>query len=855
MLERHPVTPVIGRRAVLVALALETVVTLAFFWPFLRPGQAFFAVHNASYSGWREILPEDLVRQVERAKNPLMTDDLLMFHPEVLLSVESLERGSLPTWNPYAFGGYPHIATGIPALYYPLMALHLCLDPLRAYGLAAAVQALLAAFTLSLFLLRVGLSDWAAALGGLVFAYSGWMTAHMLYYQVSGASAWIGLMLLGVELVLGGHRRWGPAALALAVGLSFASGFPQTAFMNVYVALAYGAIRLITLPRSFPSRLGMAWQLAWPVGLGTMLAACQLVPSAWLTVAGMSNRPIPSLDQLEPLKLPPVALLTWFLPNLFGHPTLDAKLICPDNHIHLLARAHIPGYAVLTNYAEMQAYAGLLPWVLLFLGARRAQRRLWWLAIGLLAIAAAAACGTPVWRALSLLPGIRVGDPKRFLLPASTALAIVSAIGVDRLPDVRRSRIVLWLAILAGAAALGVALWLHIERERFPAALAGMLNGMPAAAVLEHVPAADFEINRTTLLATFLRAGLLLATAGLLLLLGSRSARGKLTVVSSLVLLASLDLLIQGRDGIWSTWLGPGFNRPLPTAQFLSRHPLLEAMRSAAHEPFRVIRFGDEWLFPPKTLQPYGIEDAQGYAALYLARYQKFIEAIPGTATAGCTAVQALQTEDALRAPAIDLLNVRFVLTRDEISAPGYRLFAERDGIRVYENLEAWPRAFVARDAEVLPGTAAVLARITHGDISRDTVLLEHEPAAHPTTAPTERLLATQVTWTSRDATSANLEVTSAGGFLVLADTFDPSWSAWVDDQAAPIEPAYGAFRAVAIASGTHRVLLRHAALAERTGLALTGAALLIWLACVLRPRWPIALAKGKAEGHGGDGN
>ncbi len=79
-------------------------------------------------------------------------------------------------------------------------------------------------------------------------------------------------------------------------------------------------------------------------------------------------------------------------------------------------------------------------------------------------------------------------------------------------------------------------------------------------------------------------------------------------------------------------------------------------------------------------------------------------------------------------------------------------------------------------------------------------------------------------------------------GYLVLADTYDPGWSATVDGQPATIRPAYVAFRAVYLKEGKHTVIFRYRPAGFQSGLALSAVGLAISLLGVVLPRGRVAL-------------
>jgi len=151
--------------------------------------------------------------------------------------------------------------------------------------------------------------------------------------------------------------------------------------------------------------------------------------------------------------------------------------------------------------------------------------------------------------------------------------------------------------------------------------------------------------------------------------------------------------------------------------------------------------------------------------------------------------------------------------------------------IKVYRNKQAFPRAFIVHNAEVVKDETAILDRMDSPAFDpRTTVVLEEDlPAEIVQTLeviPFEEGARARIVdyGPGRVSIEATLE---SPGFLVLSDTYYPGWKASVDGQESKIYAADFLFRAVYLEGGKHSVEFIYDPLSFKVGLYLSMGTLL----------------------------
>jgi hypothetical protein len=154
--------------------------------------------------------------------------------------------------------------------------------------------------------------------------------------------------------------------------------------------------------------------------------------------------------------------------------------------------------------------------------------------------------------------------------------------------------------------------------------------------------------------------------------------------------------------------------------------------------------------------------------------------------------------------------------------ADGLKLVASDAGAIVYQRLTSLPRIRWASTSGVQTDASARVAELKAGIGPTSVLLNVAAPAAENKPATVK------VTSGDGDRLAATVDATGAG-YLVVADSLQqPGWAATIDGNPADLVPANNAMVAVGVPEGVHQVELTYTVPGQRSGLLISGAALLV---------------------------
>lgn len=668
------------------------------------------------------------------------------------------KSGHLPLWDDGSQGGLPLLANIHAAVLYPFNAIYQFVSFPAGYGWLIALHTLILGWGLFAWFRSLGRSEWAAALGAMVFAASG---------PVLGLSAF-GPNLMGLAWVpwfAHALSRRGPFAgralqVAAAVALQSLCGDPMSVVFSalvgaVLVGLGAGRRRQLIV-------LGASGAV-----LGLLLAAPQLLPAYGLL--GQTTR-ANAVDQLD-WSMRPIRFFELFLPKLFGN--FDGT---PAFWGNFLAVGAIKTPFSLTVYAGAAAFAVALTG---FFRATPTRA----IAVTLAALGFVLALGGEFLAGplLANVPPFSLFRyPEKYLVISLLGLALLVADGLDGLLEHWLAPQPLIALVVFGSLVLVAAVMLVAAPGSFVPWFETAWPGLPVEIPLETFRVAAFS------------CAALVACVALCSSVKNTSARCALVA-----LLCVSDVVAANQAVIFTT----------PSELFTEQPPVVELVRRGAPvRPFRVwrneaamasIRLLTESAeqrmmqraFDLLTLKSslstvFGLQELSGSSPVILSRWDEFI--------------LATQRNSAVF---FSLFNTCFAI---EPAEAGEAIYAPLPEGAAVKRLDCFPRLFSVASVLPLADRGAVFAHLARTAPSfsvREVALVEAD-------GEPRRFEHVEITkLESRDGfLSARVRAGSTGGFVVFGTSYAKGWAALVDGVSAPMSIVDGAVMGVAVTPGDHQL-------------------------------------------------
>jgi hypothetical protein len=832
---------------------------------------------DALFTG-RKLLPADIAfadpvfaeqapAGFDKPHNVLLYDQAYQFYPWRVYVSRVLRQGSLPFWNPYTYCGAPLLAEDQPAVFYPLNILSYPFAPPDAALFTAMLRLFVAGLSTYWFVRTIGLHQGAALFSTITFAFSGFMVVW-LGHPHTNVAAWLPAMFLTVEWLC---RRTGPrnvAFVALVVAAQLTGGHAETALYTLTAGGLYCLFRVWSEWRrpciesqsasTRPTRSALVRLSAFvaAVLLGFALASVHLLPfGEWLQQSA-ELRFRTETESLQLSRLGPkywlAGILPMWLPNVFNNPTWPREY-----------HSFFPGW----NFVEQTLYVGIIGWSLAVaavlayfhgLAGGMAGLRLtgrwftrdeqkystrqdgrigFFAATGLVALGAA--LRVPPFDLLNYLPLFNIAAYGRLRLIYTFCAAVLAGFGAQWVVDdlsrkIQRASV----TILSSLALIGAAVFVIAPQALY--AMATQVKGLEAKQALVEAIDHAFRFSNVMMYWPILVAA---AAACILFLYLKRSSRrsemstasARKGLFAALFLLTVIDLFALGMG--YHTTIDEEFIFPeTPALQLLKRDQGL----------YRVAATNVDLM--PNTGIIHGLQDVRGLD-FPTHRYQEFCRVMGGQDWLGYGILLSSQLQPRL----LGLLNTKYVLSSsvlDRDTMDHLRFLAEDGQIKVYENLECLPRAFVVHQVQVHTDAESALRALQNPELDlAATIVLEKAPpsperwqdsalsSVSPQLSQADEDKAEVIRYEGNRVTILAQAMTD--GFLFLSDTYYPDWTAYVDGVATEIYRADYAFRAVYLPAGSHVIEFVYESQVFRVAAVTSAVVLLFLVILVANPHLP----------------
>lgn len=748
-------------------------IIFSFFLPNLLAGKIPIPADSVLglYHPWRDISIEGYDSGKFPTKNPLITDPVLQAYPWRKLTIENIKSGQLPLWNPYSFSGQPLLANIQSAPFQVGNILFLLFDFNIAWALQVILPPIVAAIFMYLFLRSINVSVYASSFGAITLPFSGFFIAWLTWGTIIATVMWLPAILFAINKLSSKKSPFFFLLVIFATTQVVFSGHWQSAsyvFLAIFLYLAVFFLKTRNLKIIFLPVLAII--------LGISITAVQILPS--LEFINFSNR---DNDQgYYPNRA------DWFIP-----PQNLAQLVAPD----FFGNPATYNYWGVWNYIEFVSTIGIIPLTFVLLSLLKFSKKSAFFVV-LAATALLTGLANPISKIPYLLkfPLISSMQPSRIIFLLVFATSALSAIGFDEFLK-EKARPKFFLSPILLLFIISVLFVTTFIANIFP----NLDNIDPP------------YIARRNLILPFLTV-----LAALLIFVVKRLKPTAMLPIFLLVVLVTTAELF--RFGLKFT----------PFTKILSIFPQTETTQFLQNQekPFRIMAT-DRRIMHPNVSTVYNLESTDGYDPLYLESYSKLVSSWQaGQSRVGPNSFNRIVTAQKFNSKITDILNVKYILTFDEINNPRFRKVFEEGQTKVYENISALPRFYFVEKIVKFGSEEQELNYLLapDADIKNTAVSREFEFSAPFAAAGKIEL----IDYSDQLITLKTSNATESP--LIIANTNYPGWQAYIDGQQREIREVNFLLQSILIPPGEHELRLKFEPKSFYNGLYISAFALLLTL-------------------------
>lgn len=697
------------------------------------------------YHPWRDLELNGYNSGKYPVKNPLVTDPVLQTYPWRKIAVDNIKKLQFPLWNPYSFSGQPLAANIQSAPFNPLNVIFLLFNFDFAWTINIVLGSVLTSIFMFIFLRSLNLNVRSSLYGAIILPFTGFYVAWLTWGTVHVAASFLPLMLFAINKMSIKLSHVYFLLLTVSIVIVIFAGHTQTSLYVLSASILY------VIYKAYSEK---NWKIILFSALSFFTALLITMPQTYPAVEFFkeSNRvaDLGYVQEKEDWFIPAKHVIQLIVPDYFGNPVRN-------------------NYWGVWNYGEFVSFIGIIPIIFsLFAITRMNKNTIFFVFLTGLAVLFAFKNPISELPYLIKMPIISSMQPSRIIFLLDFSLVVLAAIGIDAFINRKFPKTFYKFIVLVAFMLVSVLVYTLVFGKNFKS------SG-------EFIPQMVALRNIIIPLVTVVVFATIVAITELFRLKA---------YIFIIVFLTILELF----------YFAYKFTPFSPQGIVFPQTSITNYLTSQ-QKPFRTMST-DRRIANPNSLAPYKIESVGGYDPLYLQKYATLLHTWQsGEATEAQVSLNRFATPENYKSNITNLMNVKYVLTFDDIDEHRFEKIMEEGKTKLYRNLDANERVFFAPEVTKLESGQLVLeamANPTNKNVSfsRDFEFKNGDHNAQATIV--DYLDNSMKIRTQSDKPTP----------LIISNMNYPGWHATIDGEKSPILDANYTMQSIIVPGGNHIVSL-----------------------------------------------